>query len=142
MSIVWRLVEKTLAVMFSKKRDNPQTDFLCCPCFSGATSNPYKITQIDYCLSVSNGLLLRSSLIFQVNRDYGSMVAQMQERKQFVVNCKDCRRDVPSGVKEFPFKSIAVTCPLCGEVRRYLPSEVFLGRPGQLVVHQQRAGGR
>jgi hypothetical protein len=31
---------------------------------------------------------------------------------------------------------------LCGELRRYLPPEVFLGRPAQLVVHQQRDGGR
>jgi hypothetical protein len=63
----------------------------------------------------------------------------MQERKQFVVTCKDCHRDVPSGVKEFPFKSIAVTCPLCKEQRRYLPSEVFLGRPNHLVAKQARA---
>jgi hypothetical protein len=63
----------------------------------------------------------------------------MQERKQFVVTCKDCRRDVPSGVKKFPFKSIAVTCPLCNEQRRYLPSELFLGRPNHLVAKQARA---
>jgi hypothetical protein len=63
----------------------------------------------------------------------------MQERKQFIVTCKDCRQDVPSGVKEFPFKSIAVTCPLCKEQRRYLPSEVFLGRPSHLVAKQARA---
>jgi RNase P subunit RPR2 len=47
----------------------------------------------------------------------------MQERKQFIVTCKDCHRDVPFGAKEFPFHSIEVTCPLCGELRRYLPSE-------------------
>ena len=38
--------------------------------------------------------------------------------------------------------SVAVTCPLCGEPRRYLPSEVFLGRPDQFVTRQQRDGGR
>jgi hypothetical protein len=27
-------------------------------------------------------------------------------------------------------------------LRRYLPSEVFLGRPDQLVTHQQRTVGR
>jgi hypothetical protein len=27
-------------------------------------------------------------------------------------------------------------------LRRYLPSEVFLGRPDLLVTRQQRAGGR
>jgi hypothetical protein len=48
------------------------------------------------------------------------------ERKQFVVTCKRCRRDVPAGVKEFP------------ELRRYLPSEVFLGQPNNLVSKQGR----
>ena len=60
------------------------------------------------------------------------------ERKVFVVTCKRCRRDIPSGVREFPFQSITVKCPLCGELRRYLPSEVFLGRPDQLLRRQSR----
>lgn len=65
------------------------------------------------------------------------------ERRPFVVTCKRCRRDVPSGQEVFPFQSVAVECPLCGELRRYLPSEVFLGHPDQLVSRQQqRAGGR
>jgi hypothetical protein len=66
----------------------------------------------------------------------------MQERKTFVVTCKLCRRDVPSGRDEFPFHSIEVTCPPCGKQHRYLPSEVFMGRPDQLVTRQQRTGGR
>jgi len=66
----------------------------------------------------------------------------MQKRKQFVVTCKDCHRAVPTGAKEFPFQSITVACCLCGELRRYLPTEVFLGRPDQLVTRQQRTGGR
>ena len=52
-------------------------------------------------------------------------------RRQFVVTCKRCHLEVPSGVKEFPFHSIVVTCSLCGEQRQYLPSEVILGRPHQ-----------
>src|ERR1035437_3094507 len=60
------------------------------------------------------------------------------ERKQFVVTCKRCRRDVPAGVREFPFQPIVVPCPLCGELRRYLPSEVFLGQPNSLVSKQAR----
>jgi hypothetical protein len=64
------------------------------------------------------------------------------ERRHFVVTCKRCRRNVPSGREEFPFQSVAVECLLCGELRRYLPSEVFLGRADQLVTRQQRAGGR
>lgn len=66
------------------------------------------------------------------------MAFGIQERKGFVVNCKRCRRDVPSGREEFPFQSITVECPLCGELRRYLPSEIFLGRPDQLITRQQR----
>ena len=34
----------------------------------------------------------------------------MQERKQFVVTCKDCHRAVPTGAKEFPFHSMEVCC--------------------------------
>jgi hypothetical protein len=63
-------------------------------------------------------------------------------RETFVVTCKRCRRDAPIGLKEFPFQSISVECCLCGEVRRYLPSEIFLGRPDHLVAHQHRTGGR
>ena len=60
------------------------------------------------------------------------------ERRLFVVTCKRCRRDIPASRDEFPFQSVVVECPLCGEVRRYLPSEVFLGRPDQLVTRQRR----
>ena len=59
-------------------------------------------------------------------------------RKTFVVARKKCRRDVPTGAGKFPFQSIVVECPLCGEKRRYLPSEIFLGRVDQLVNHQRR----
>ena len=71
-----------------------------------------------------------------------SMFPTPSGRKTFVVTCKQCRRDVPSGREEFPFQSIAVECQLCGELRQYRPSEVFLGRPDQLVSRKQRAGGR
>src|ERR1017187_517161 len=66
----------------------------------------------------------------------------IQRRKLFVVECKRCRRDVPAGVLEFPFQSMVVTCPLCGELRRYLPSDVVLGTPHHLVAKQARAGQR
>jgi RNase P subunit RPR2 len=56
--------------------------------------------------------------------------------KCFVVTCKRCRRAVPSAARDFPFQSIVVACPLCGELRRYLPSEVFLGKPHALVGKQ------
>jgi hypothetical protein len=67
-----------------------------------------------------------------------TMFQGLSARKTFVVACKKCRRDVPTGVAEFPFQSIVVECPLCGEKRRYLPSEIFLGRVDQLVSRQMR----
>ena len=70
------------------------------------------------------------------------MFQSVTMRKVFVVTCKRCRRDVPAGLKEFSFQSIAIECPLCGERRRYLPSEVFLGRADRLVTHQHRTGVR
>jgi hypothetical protein len=66
------------------------------------------------------------------------MFGHIVNRKIFVVRCKRCLRDVPAGVRAFPFQSIAVECPLCGELRRYLPSEVFLGAPHVLVGTQER----
>jgi hypothetical protein len=66
----------------------------------------------------------------------------MPERKLFVVECKRCRRNVAAGVKQFPFQSIVVCCPLCGERRQYLPSDVYLGRPNPLVAKQVRTGLR
>jgi len=68
-----------------------------------------------------------------------TMAFGIQERKQFVVECKRCRCQVPAGVKDFPFQSIVITCLLCGEQRRYLSSEVLLGRPDHLVTKQARA---
>jgi hypothetical protein len=58
----------------------------------------------------------------------------------FVVTCKRCRREVPAGVPAFPFQPIVVYCPLCGDLRRYLPSEVFLGRAHALVGKQATHG--
>jgi hypothetical protein len=46
-----------------------------------------------------------------------------------VVCCKRCGHDVLSGTDGFPASSIFVVCSLCGERRRYLPSEVIHGRP-------------
>jgi len=69
------------------------------------------------------------------------MFGSIPTRKSFVVVCKRCRREVPSGVRQFPFQSIVVECPLCGELRRYLPSEVFLGLPHSLVNQVNRKTG-
>ena len=88
---------------------------------------------------------MRTIHIFQMHIRHVSAYALLsmmafgiQERKLFSVECKRCRRDIPAGVEQFPFQSIMVTCPLCGEQRRYLPSEVLLGRPNHLVAKQAR----
>jgi hypothetical protein len=39
-----------------------------------------------------------------------------------------CGENIPAMVETLPSSWIAVKCPLCGEHRRYLPSEVFQGR--------------
>jgi len=54
----------------------------------------------------------------------------------FVVTCKRCQRAVPAGVAEFPANNLTLECPLCGELRRYRPSVVYLGFPSPLVGEQ------
>jgi len=46
---------------------------------------------------------------------------------QCVVRCKQCERDVPAGVNATPANYITVKCILCGEVRKYLPTQVGAG---------------
>jgi RNase P subunit RPR2 len=77
-------------------------------------------------------------LIYDFGHNNFSVGLVMQERKQFVVTCKDCQRAIPTGAKEFPFHSMEVTCPLCGEKHRYLPSEFILGKPNELAAKKQR----
>ena len=55
-----------------------------------------------------------------------------------VVCCKKCGHDVEAGTNGFPATSIFVVCSLCGERRRYLPSEVIHGRPHS-VARKRRA---
>jgi len=57
------------------------------------------------------------------------MFGHIMGQKMFVVTCKGCARDVPAQITDFPFQSIAVTCPQCNEKRQYRPSEVFQGKP-------------
>ena len=46
----------------------------------------------------------------------------------FVIRCKGCGENIRAMVETLPASWIAVKCPLCGEHRRYLPTEVFQGR--------------
>src|SRR5271156_4146285 len=57
-----------------------------------------------------------------------------------VVCCKKCGHDVLTGTDSFPAGSIFVVCSLCGEKRRYLPSEVIHGSPHFVVRRNGRRG--
>jgi hypothetical protein len=62
--------------------------------------------------------------------------------KSCVVCCKKCGHDVLAGTDRFPASSIFVVCSLCGEKRRYQPSEVIHGRPHFLVRRKSMDTGR
>ncbi len=60
----------------------------------------------------------------------------------FTIRCKKCSENVPAPVGTVPDSWIVARCPLCGEIRHYLPSEIFRGelsyklgsgRPRQVV---------
>jgi RNase P subunit RPR2 len=50
------------------------------------------------------------------------------ESLRVVIRCKGCGENIPAPVETMPAQPIVATCPLCGQQRRYLPSQVFQGR--------------
>ena len=46
----------------------------------------------------------------------------------FTIHCKKCGENIPAPVGTMPDTWIAALCPLCGEKRNYLPSEIFRGK--------------
>jgi hypothetical protein len=46
----------------------------------------------------------------------------------FVICCKQCRRNIPAPVETMPDRYFVAVCPLCGARRSYLPTELFQGR--------------
>lgn len=60
----------------------------------------------------------------------------------FTVCCKKCGENIPAPVGTMPDSWIVARCPLCGEKRSYLPSEIFrarlshklVGKPARSVV--------
>lgn len=46
----------------------------------------------------------------------------------FIVAYKGCHQNIPAPVKTMPGSWIVAECPLCGTKRRYLPTEIFMGR--------------
>ena len=67
-----------------------------------------------------------------------------ESSKLVVVECKGCHENIPAPVEGVPAQPIAARCPLCHEHRRYLPSEVFLGRLSHLMIRKpvRTADGR
>jgi hypothetical protein len=59
----------------------------------------------------------------------------------FTVRCKGCGQNIPAPVRTLPDTWIVAQCPLCGERRRYLPSEIFRGRLSQRLTARPPAVG-
>jgi hypothetical protein len=72
------------------------------------------------------------------------MFSGPESSKRVVVHCKGCGENIPAPVETMPSQPIAARCPLCHEHRRYLPSEVFLGRLSHLIIRKpvRSADGR
>jgi hypothetical protein len=54
--------------------------------------------------------------------------------RDFLVCCKGCRENIPAPCETVPAQPVAARCPLCGEHRQYLPSEIFAGRLSYLLM--------
>jgi hypothetical protein len=54
--------------------------------------------------------------------------------RDFLVCCKGCRENIPAPCETVPAQPVAARCPLCGEHRQYLPSEIFAGRLSYLMM--------
>ena len=49
-------------------------------------------------------------------------------RCAFVVCCKKCHQNIAAPVETMPSSWVAMKCPLCGEHRQHLPTQIFQGR--------------
>lgn len=69
-------------------------------------------------------------LKFRFLFSYTLLVFNIPESRQcdFMVRCKKCGECVPAPVRTMPDSWIVARCPLCGEIRHYLPSEIFRGK--------------
>lgn len=64
--------------------------------------------------------------------------------RNFIIRCKGCRENIPAPVETMPAQPVIAKCPLCNEIRRYLPSEIFRGRLSYLLMRKpiRTADGR
>ena len=60
----------------------------------------------------------------------------------FTICCKGCGANISAPVETMPASWIVAQCPLCGDKRRYLPSDIFRGRLSKQItsVPARRAG--
>jgi hypothetical protein len=60
---------------------------------------------------------------------YTALVFNLPQSRpcDFTIRCKKCGENIPAPVGTLPDYWIAARCPLCGEKRSYLPSEIFRG---------------
>ena len=58
-----------------------------------------------------------------------ALVFNLPQARQcdFTIRCKKCGENIAAPVGTLPVYWIAAQCPLCGEKRSYLPSEIFRG---------------
>jgi phage FluMu protein Com len=66
----------------------------------------------------------------------GLMFQGPPSQHNFVIRCKRCGENIPALVETLPASWIAVKCPLCGEHRRYLPTEIFQGRVSYALLRK------
>jgi hypothetical protein len=61
---------------------------------------------------------------------YTSFVFNLPESPKcdFAIRCKKCGENIPAPVGTMPDSWIVARCPLCEEIRHYLPSEIFRGK--------------
>jgi hypothetical protein len=74
--------------------------------------------------------MLPNGLTFAFHSPYSNSVFNLPSARlcDFAICCKGCAQNVPAPVGTMPVSWIIAKCPLCGEKRRYLPSEIFRGR--------------
>lgn len=67
--------------------------------------------------------------------------ASTSDVSPFVVACKGCRENIRAPVETMPASWIIAKCPLCGQRRRYLPTEIFQGRISRALLRKSGRTG-
>jgi hypothetical protein len=78
----------------------------------------------------------RCAASFRLSFSYNAMFPGPESSKRVVIQCKGCGENIPAPVELMTSQPIAAKCPLCHKHRRYLPSEVFLGRLSHLMIRK------